>query len=150
MKKTWIIGLLLVAVLITGCYGTQTTTPSAPTTTGKETSIGVPAPGNEDVEEMVVKSSGGDVKEFEITAKQWEFVPNIIRVNQGDTVKLTITGADVTHGFNLPDFGVNARLNPGKPVIVEFIADKKGAFPFACNVPCGRGHGGMSGTLIVE
>ncbi len=150
MKKTLVIGLLLVAVLIVGCYGTQTAAPTEPAATGEGATIGVPAPGNEDVEEMVVKSYGGEVKEFEITAKQWEFVPNIIRVNLGDTVKLTITSADVTHGFNLPDFGIREALDPGKTVIVEFDADKKGTFTFACYIPCGRGHGGMNGKLIVE
>lgn len=131
MKKMWIVGLLMVVVIISGCYGTQTTTPTAPATTTQVTPT-------------------GEVKEFTMTAKQFEFVPNTITVNQGDTVKLTITSIDVTHGFNLPDFGINERLNPGKPVTVEFVADKKGTFTFACSVPCGSGHSGMSGRLVVE
>lgn len=90
------------------------------------------------------------VKEFEMTARQWEFTPSTIRVNEGDNVKLTINSIDVAHGFGLPDFGVNERLEPGKTVTVEFTADKKGTFAFACTVFCGTGHSGMRGTLIVE
>jgi cytochrome c oxidase subunit 2 len=149
MKKTLILGLLIVAVLIAGCYGTQTAAPTKPAATEEKIAIEVPALGNEDVDEMVV-NGGGDVKEFTMTAKQWEFVPNTIIVNQGDTVKLTITSVDVTHGFNLPAFGIKEILDPGKTVRVEFVADKEGTFTFACHIPCGRGHGTMNGKLIVE
>ena len=68
----------------------------------------------------------------------------------GDLVKLNITSVDVTHGFALPDFGVNSNLEPGKTVPVEFTADKTGEFSFFCNVYCGEGHKDMKGTLIVK
>ena len=90
------------------------------------------------------------VKEFTMTAKQREFVPGTITVNKGDKVKITVTSIDVTHGFRLPDFGVNERLDPGKPVDIEFVADKVGTFTFSCSVPCGSGHGGMRGQLVVS
>ena len=73
-----------------------------------------------------------------------------IKVNEGDTVKLTITSIDVAHGFAITAFGVNSRLNPGQTTTVEFVADKKGTFTFFCSVKCGTGHPGMKGTLIVE
>ena len=92
----------------------------------------------------------GEVKEFTMTAKRFEFVPSTITVNKGDTVKITITSADVSHGFNLPDFGVNEMLEPGNPIKVEFVADKQGTFTFSCSVPCGSGHGSMKGQLIVK
>ena len=94
--------------------------------------------------------STGEVKEFDMTARQWEFTPNTITVNKGDTVRLHIESVDVTHGFGLPDFGVNEQLEPGKDVHVEFVADKTGTFTFACTVVCGSGHTGMSGQLIVN
>lgn len=108
----------------------------------------VPAPGFEDVEEKVVVTEG-QVKEFIVMAKQWEFIPATIEVNLGDTVKLQVTSTDVTHGFVLSEFGVNERLSPGKVVNIEFVADKAGTFGFYCSVPCGSGHGGMQGQLIV-
>ena len=89
------------------------------------------------------------VREFTITAKQWEFQPATITVKKGDHVKLTITTTDVTHGFSLPDFNVNSQISPGSPTVVEFDADKTGTFTFACSVFCGSGHGGMHGTLVV-
>ena len=125
MKKTrlYVLPVLLVAmVLISGCT-TQSGETIEPT---------------------------GVVREFDITAQQWSFSPDTITVNAGDTVKLHITSADVTHGFALPTFGVNEVIEPGQDVHVEFIANRRGTFSFWCSVQCGSGHGGMSGQIIVE
>lgn len=91
-----------------------------------------------------------EVKEFAITAKRFEFNPSTITVNQGDNVRLIITSLDTTHGFYLPDFSINEKIEADKPVTVEFNADKKGTFVFRCNIPCGSGHSSMEGTLIVN
>jgi len=91
-----------------------------------------------------------EVVEIDMIAKQWVFNPVIITVKKGDKVKLNIKSIDVTHGFVIPDFGVNQRLTPGTEVTVEFTADKSGEFTFFCNIFCGSGHGGMRGTLKVE
>lgn len=92
----------------------------------------------------------GEVKEFDIIAQNWKFVPETIEVNLGDKVELHIESLDVTHGFRLPEFGINEQLQPHNDVHVEFIADKQGTFTFSCSVPCGSGHGGMRGQLIVK
>lgn len=83
-------------------------------------------------------------------AMQWRFDPQEIVVNEGDSVELTIESIDVRHGFSLPEFGVNEVLKPGSEVVINFVADKKGVFPFACSVTCGSGHSGMTGTLVVQ
>ncbi len=136
--------------------------------TPQEQSLGVPVPGNEDVKETIVveepvaveepevkeeiksKESKEVLKEFTMTAKRFDFSPSTITVNKGDKVKITITSTDVAHGFSLPDFNINERLEPNQPVTVEFVADKVGTFTFRCNVPCGSGHSSMKGTLIVK
>ena len=95
-------------------------------------------------------SATGQVVEIDMTAKQWEFIPSVITVNQGDLVRITATSIDVPHGFALPEFNVSEYLSPGQPVTFEFVADKKGTFTFFCNVACGQGHSQMRGTLIVQ
>ena len=95
-------------------------------------------------------SADSSVKSFEITAKNWEFSPSTITVNQGDTVKLTISSVDVKHGFALPDYNVSVNLFPGSSETVEFVADKVGTFNFYCSVFCGDGHSNMQGQLIVQ
>ncbi len=89
------------------------------------------------------------VKEIRMTAKQWEFQPATVTVTRGDRVKLIVKSVDVSHGFALPDFNVNTRLEPGVDTIVEFTADKAGTFTFFCSVVCGSGHSEMRGSLVV-
>jgi len=91
----------------------------------------------------------GQLKQFTMTAKQFAFDPAQITVNKGDKVKITITSADVAHGFALPDFGINQPIPAGQTVTVEFTAGKAGTFKYFCNVPCGPGHQEMAGTLTV-
>ena len=140
MKKSFIF-LIFSLVLISAC--TQQESSVAPTQ--------IVQPIEESSGSNEVIGSTGNVKEFTMTAKQWEFVPDTITVNKGDTVKLNIESVDVAHGIAIPEFGVsNKDLVPGKTVNVEFVADKTGTFNFFCNVQCGSGHGGMRGTLLVE
>ena len=137
MKKTSLLILFFALLFIIGCAQQSAQSPASttniPSVTGESTQV-----------------SQGELKEFVITAKQFEFNPSIIKVNNGDRVKITITSTDVTHGFALADFGINENLEPNTPVTVEFVADKTGNFPFRCNVPCGSGHSSMQGKLIVE
>jgi cytochrome c oxidase subunit 2 len=74
-----------------------------------------------------------------------------IHVKQGATVRIRLTSEDVTHGFYIPDFNVNAGpIAPGKFKTVEFTADRAGTFTFYCNVLCSHEHGGMTGKIVVE
>lgn len=93
---------------------------------------------------------GTATKSFDITAKQWEFVPSTIAVDEGDSVTLNVTSTDVTHGLSIPDFGVSETLTPGKTTTVTFIANKAGTFSFFCSIFCGSGHSGMEGMLVVN
>lgn len=99
---------------------------------------------------VVVEKSSPETKEFNVIAKKWDFSPDTITVNEGDTVILNIESIDVDHGIAIPNFGVNEFLSPGNTVKIEFVADKKGSFSFSCNVFCGSGHSSMEGTLVVQ
>lgn len=130
-KKILFVILIFGIFLIVGCT-TQTQTTNIENNAQKEVQL------------------TGQTKEIEITARNWEFTPNTIEVNLGDRVELHIESVEGTHGFMLSEFGINERLVPYQDVHVNFIADKKGTFPFSCSVPCGSGHGGMTGQLIVK
>ena len=94
--------------------------------------------------------SSGQVKEFKMTAKQFAFEPSTIEVNRGDKVRLIVTSLDVPHGIAIKEYGINERLEPGKPATIEFTADKQGTFTAFCSVFCGSGHSGMKGKIIVK
>ena len=105
----------------------------------------VPAPAQQPVDKAT-----SVVKEFTMTAKNWQFSPATITVHTGDKVRLKITSLDVTHGFALPDYNIKADLAPGVEQTIEFVADKSGTFPFHCSVFCGAGHREMVGSLVVQ
>ena len=103
------------------------------------------------VEETIVESDvSSEVKEFKITAKQFQFEPATIEVNKGDKVMLIVTSIDVPHGISIPEYGINERLDPGKSVTIEFTADKEGTFTAFCSVFCGSGHSNMKGKIVVR
>lgn len=96
------------------------------------------------------QSSSAPIKEFTMTAKQFDFTPSTITVSEGDKVKLTVTAEDVPHGFAIDELDIQQDLEVGKPTTIEFTANKKGTFRFYCSLFCGQGHKEMEGQLIVE
>jgi heme/copper-type cytochrome/quinol oxidase subunit 2 len=88
---------------------------------------------------------------------RWE--PNMIIVNQGDTVVLEITNPRKhAHTFSVPEFGVNSQvLEPRTGTdTLTFVADTAGVFTFSCGLPynldklsCDPDHSMMTGTLVV-
>lgn len=99
---------------------------------------------------MTVLENTTTTREFIMIAKQFEFIPSTINVNQGDMVVLKITSADVDHGFSLPEFNIRENIIPGEETTITFFADKTGTFEFHCDVYCGSGHMDMKGQLIVS
>lgn len=91
------------------------------------------------------------VREIDMIARQWRWEPSMIRVRQGDRVRLNITNVDVLHGIVIPELGVdNTDIKPGETKAVEFVADKKGRFEFLCSTFCGDRHIEMAGVIVVE
>ncbi len=148
MDNKFLLPIFLASVvLVSGCTSaTITTTTTVPATTIGATTT-TTAAGATVTGATITQAS---VKEFSITASQWKFEPGIITVKQGDAVKLVLTSIDVTHGLSIPAFNVNKQIAPGSTVNAEFVADKKGTFPFVCSVFCGSGHGSMTGKLVVQ
>ncbi len=74
-----------------------------------------------------------------------------IHVRQGEVVRLRLTSADVTHGFYLPDYGIDVgEVSPGGYRTVSFVADRPGTFTYYCNILCSHRHGAMVGRLVVD
>jgi plastocyanin len=91
-------------------------------------------------------------KVFNVTAKRFEFEfnPELV-IDQGDSVTLNITAADVPHGFALEVYmGGGVTVEPGRPVSINFVAHTPGTFTYFCNFFCGDGHGNMFGRLTVN
>jgi nitrosocyanin len=138
MNKFAIIGIVLVVIVVAGVvwkeYGTKGSNQAIET---------------------------GVVKEITVVSKklQWRFEPEVIEVEQGDRVKLTVINEDdFDHGFAIDALGVSQRLPANGKINVEFVASKSGEFPFYCSVSCSegivdgktRGHFDHIGKFVVS
>ena len=81
MKKIYFI--LIGLIFIAGCTYTDNTTKKESVPISEEIT-------NQDITQNAEEPKE-EIKEFEITAKTFEFNPDIIMVNKGDKVKLIIT-----------------------------------------------------------
>lgn len=90
-------------------------------------------------------------REFEVVARRFTFEPAMLEVNVGDTVKITLTSADGTHGFAIEKLDVKQTIRRGgEATTVEFVADRAGRFDIKCSEYCGSGHNRMKGVLVVR
>jgi heme/copper-type cytochrome/quinol oxidase subunit 2 len=90
-----------------------------------------------------------------------KYVPGTIFANLNDLVYIKVRNIDeMTHGFSLPDFGINnetiagaqnttAEVVPTDTYITAFFANQPGIHEFFCTVYCGPGHDQMIGYLVV-
>lgn len=85
-----------------------------------------------------------------MTAKRYEYTPDVVRVKQGTHVILEIESLDATHGFKIDQYGINVTIPEKEKVTVEFYARESGTYPFKCSHFCGVGHFGMNGKIVVE
>lgn len=96
----------------------------------------------------------GNTVEVWMSAQRSHFTPDVVRVKQGDTVKLHVTNIeqteDATHGFAIGSYNIEASLEPGSSQDFEFVADKSGSFNFYCTEFCSALHLEMAGWLLVE
>jgi cytochrome c oxidase subunit II len=91
-------------------------------------------------------AAGGQTDEITITATNFQYDKQEIKVHKGDTVKITLKNDSGTHGFQIKDYNVN--IKGGETA--TFVADKAGSFDYNCSIQCGSGHDNMTGTLTVQ
>ena len=87
--------------------------------------------------------------EISITAKRYEFSRSRIEVAANDVVRITLEAEDIPHSFTIDEYRISKRAAPGRPVTVEFRADRAGTFPFYCNLTVEEGCRNMRGELVV-
>ncbi len=102
--------------------------------------------------EKVVRE--GDRVDVYGTLIRSHITPEIIEVQEGDTVSIHLTNLeraeDETHGFAMYSHNVNLSVEPGKTVSATFKADKAGVYPYYCTEFCSALHLEMQGYLLVQ
>lgn len=113
MKKIWFIGLLVIAVLISGCTTTTTTRPAEPTpvTTTSAPITKTPAPVS-----VEIKSS--------------TFVPNIVEISKGTTVTWTNDDGVAHTVTSISGAFDSGNIEPGKTYSYTF--NQAGPFEYSC------------------
>ena len=69
---------------------------------------------------------------------------------QGDLVTIELKTEDIAHSLTIDDYRIAKRINPGRPVTLEFRAERSGTFPFYCNLQIDDGCRRMRGELVVK
>ena len=101
-----------------------------------------------------------------ITAHKYAYEPAVLRVNKGDRIHISLSSSDVTHGFFLEGYDVDAQIPAGEfnfrlrhpseskeykqtdEIVV--VANRTGKFRYRCSNTCGYMHPFMQGELIVS
>lgn len=114
-----------------------------------------------------VKKNSPQEREITIKAKKYSFIPEVIRVNKGDRITLRLISEDVTHGFYIEGYDLDAKVRPEMPTFwvrhpsvekdygepiesVAIVVDKPGKYRYRCSISCGSFHPFMQGEMIVE
>ena len=97
------------------------------------------------------QAAAGEIVVLARIPESGNWSPEVIRVKQGQTVRLRLTSEDVTHGLLAPELDLFVdHISAGKYTTVEFTASKPGEYPFYCTVVCSPLHAEMIGKVIVE
>jgi nitrous-oxide reductase len=106
-----------------------------------------------ELEETRIERRGRMVEVWMMAVRSF-FAPDVIRVNQGDTVRVHVTNIEQTrdelHGFAVTEYNVNLVIDPGETKTVTFVADRSGVFPFYCTNFCSALHQEMQGYLLIK
>ena len=89
-------------------------------------------------------------RQVTVSARSFAFEPGTVHVNRGDTVIVNLESTDVVHGLYVDGYDLATQAEPGRPGQLTFVADRRGAFRFRCNVACGNLHPFMIGKLVVN
>lgn len=90
-----------------------------------------------------------DARRIEVTATSFEFDPDEIRVDAGESIAIVLTSADILHDFTIDEFDAHVAVDRGETEEGGFTAGEPGRYTYYCTV-AGHREAGMEGTLVVE
>ena len=104
--------------------------------------------------ESRIERTGPNSVHVYLTAIRSKYGLNEFTVKQGDEVTITVTNIetirDMSHGFALGNYGINAAIDPGQTREFTFVADKVGTHWYYCTWFCSALHLEMRGRMLVE
>jgi|SRR5580658_8897476 cytochrome c oxidase subunit 2 len=92
----------------------------------------------------------GDTRHINVVASKFSFEPSEITVKKGESVALSLSSEDVTHGLVIEQLHVRVEeLHKGQSADVLLTPETTGTFKGKCAHFCGKGHGSMVFTVHV-
>lgn len=100
---------------------------------------------------VALTSAGADApRTIDVTLSRFAFSPERIELKRGEKVRINLTSTDGTHGFQVKELGLTAKVAAGgKPVTLEFTPAMAGTFDVKCSEYCGSGHSRMKAQIVV-
>ncbi len=99
-----------------------------------------------------VVTQGKDVHVY-MTAMRSHYTPDLVDAKVGQTLHLHITNIeqtpDATHGFAIPQYNIEASIDPGEVVNIDLPLNRAGNFAMYCTEFCSALHLEMQGWLNV-
>ena len=99
-----------------------------------------------------IERSGSELHVY-MSSQRSHFTPDVIQARKGDRLFLHITNieqtADATHGFAIPQYDVQASVDPGEAVTIPVALTREGTFAMYCSEFCSALHLEMQGWLEV-
>ena len=83
-------------------------------------------------------------RRINIVEKRFSYEPSEITLKKGESVILTLSSDDVTHGLTIEELGIKTEVRKGYTEEVALTPSETGSFEGKCSHFCGRGHGSMS------
>jgi cytochrome c oxidase subunit II len=87
---------------------------------------------------------------IDVTVSRYEFSPDVIEMKLGEKVRLNIVSVDGSHGFQVKELGLQARIPNGKAVVLDVTPTAAGSYEIKCSEYCGAGHSRMKARLVVK
>jgi nitrous-oxide reductase len=99
-----------------------------------------------------IERQGKDLHVY-MSAQRSHYTPDTIQAKKGDTLHLHITNIeqtpDATHGFAIPQYNIEASVDPGEVVNISVLLDRAGTFAMYCSEFCSALHLEMQGWIEV-
>jgi len=87
---------------------------------------------------------------IEISAKRFEFTPNVVKLTKDEPVTIRFTSTDRAHGLFVKALNIDLDADSGKPSEITLTPHEAGTFAAICDHYCGSGHGNMKMSFVVE
>lgn len=84
-----------------------------------------------------------------VDVASWSFTPSRIEARRGEQVTIQLVGVSGTHGFSVPQLGINEPITAGQTKTITLPTSQAGTFDLLCSIPCGAGHLGMRGQIVI-